>query len=118
MYHAPVPPVPPISALDATDLFLEELTASEQGSILGDPTQASLASLASERSRQTARERLCAAAGVTGLDPAEAEAFPWRRLQARMSMRDWYEGWTSVFSGYILLDGEQFMKGATNGPAG
>ena len=72
--RAPVAP-------DAAALLLDGLAASEQGSLLGDPTKAYLASLTSERSRQTARERLRAAARVIGLDPAEALAFPWHRLR-------------------------------------
>jgi len=73
----PQAPVAP----DAAALLLDGLAASEQGSLLGDPTTAYLASLTSERSRQTARERLRAAARVIGLDPAEALAFPWHRLR-------------------------------------
>jgi site-specific recombinase XerD len=66
---------------DAAALLLDGLTADEQGSRLGDPTKAYLASLTSERSRQTACERLRAAARVIGLDPAAAEDFPWHRLR-------------------------------------
>jgi len=73
---APSSPAP-----DAAGLLLDGLAAGEQGLLLGDPTRAYLASLTSERSRQTARERLRAAARVIGLDPAEAEAFPWHRLR-------------------------------------
>ncbi len=73
----PQAPVAP----DAAALLLDGLAASEQGLLLEDPTTAYLASLTSERSRQTARERLRAAARVIGLDPAEALAFPWHRLR-------------------------------------
>ncbi len=75
------PPIPAPPTPDAAGLLLDGLAASDQGSLLGDPTQAYVASLTSERSRQTARERLRAAARVIGLDPAEAEAFPWHRLR-------------------------------------
>ncbi len=71
----------PAPTPDAASLLLDGLAIGEQGSLLGDPTRAYLASLTSERSRQTARERLRSAARVIGLDPAEAETFPWHRLR-------------------------------------
>ncbi len=76
------PSIPASPVPDAASLLLDGLAASEQGSLLGDPTHAYLASLTSERSRQTARERLRAAARVIGLDPAEALAFPWQGVSA------------------------------------
>jgi site-specific recombinase XerD len=74
-------PIPSLDAADAASLLLDGLATGEQGSLLGDPTHAYLASLISERSRQTACERLRSAARAIGLDPAEAEAFPWHRLR-------------------------------------
>jgi len=71
----------PAPTPDAASLLLDGLAIGEQGSLLGDSTRAYLASLTSERSRQTARERLRAVARVIGLDPAEAETFPWHRLR-------------------------------------
>jgi len=72
---------PSTPAPDAAGLLLDGLAEGAQCSLLGDPTKAYLDSLTSERSRQTAREHLRAAARVIGLDPAEAQAFPWHRLR-------------------------------------